>query len=306
MTDKLRGEHRDVEIARTAGRQHGVITARQLGMLGLSRQAISDRAAAGRLHRVHRGVYAVGHPALGTTGRRVAGVLAFGAEAVASHITAAAIWLIRQTSSATIHVTVPSSSRSRPGLRVHRAALTAADCAVVDGVPVTSLARTLVDLGSVVSAVQLRNAFVRAEQLRLVDMGAIEAVLAHQGRAPGAVALRGVLRVYNPRWEDARSVLELAFMDLVSTYGLPEPEINAWIESRFLVDALWRQQRLVVEVDGRTFHGTPSGRRDDARRDSALRSRGYRVVRLQYDVIVGRPDVAARRVERALGSQFVR
>ena len=294
--------NREAAIARVARDQHGLITTRQLVALGFDDAAIRYRVRAGRLHRVQRGVYAVGHTAMTVSARRLAAVLALGDLAFASHITAAAIWGIRQTASGLIHVTVPGAARDRAGIRVHRRASADADRTRRDAIPVTSLARTLVDLGDVVPTVQVRNAFVRAEHLRLVDMKAIDDALARAGRFPGPRRLREVLRVYDPRWERTRSALELAFLDLTAQFALPPAEVNAWIEDTFLVDALWRPQRLVVEVDSPRFHDTPSARRDDARRDHALRSSGYRVLRMRDADIERRSPAAAATIARALAT----
>jgi predicted transcriptional regulator of viral defense system len=297
---RKRATNREAAIARVARDQHGLITIRQLLALGFDEAAIRYRVRAGRLHRVRRGVYAVGHTALTVSGRRLAAVLALGDLALASHITAAAIWGLRQTASGLIHVTVPGTARDRAGIRVHRRVLTDADRARHEAIPVTSLARTLVDLGDVVPPVQVRNAFVRAEQLRLIDMQAIDDALARAGRFRGSATLREVLRVHDPRWERTRSNLELAFLDLASAFALPRPEVNAWIEDAFLVDALWRPQRVIVEVDSRRFHDTPTGRRDDARRDHDLQALGYRVLRVRDEEIERRSPVAATQIARLL------
>lgn len=281
MTDKSPRSAADRRIATIAGRQHGLITSRQLAELGLSRQATSDRATAGRLHRVRRGVYAVGHTVLSATAQRLAAVLAVGDLTLASHVTAAALWEIRQSTATTHHVTTTGDARSRERLVVHRARIHPDDRAMRHGVPVTSLARTLVDLGDVVPAVQVRNAFVRAEQLRLIDMTALDAALARGStRRSGPRVLRELLRGYDPRWERTRSDLELAMLDLLATRGLPEPEVNAWIDERFMVDFLWPAERLIIETDGSTTHDTPTARRADARRDHALTGLGYRVLRI--------------------------
>lgn len=300
--DRVTPTDRESAIARVARGQHGLITRRQLATLGFDDDAIRYRGRAGRLHRIHRGVYAVGHTALTASARRLAAVLALGTRAVASHITAAAIWGIRPSASGFVHVSVPGDARGRAGIRVHHRALTDDDCDRRDAIPVTSLARTLVDLGDVVPAVQVRNAFVRAEQLRLVDMVAIDAALTRAGRSPGPRRLREVLRVYDPRWEQTRSGLELAFLDVAQGFALPAPEVNAWVDHTFLVDALWRPQRLIVEVDSARFHDIPSARRDDARRDRALRAGGYRVLRVRDEELNGSPARVAASIARALAA----
>ncbi len=291
---------REAEIGRLASTQHGLITTRQLLALGFGEAAIRYRVAAGRLHRVHRGVYAVGHLALTVSGRRLAAVLALGDDAVASHITAAAIWDIRQTTSRLIHVTVDRDARDRPGIRVHRRPIQPVDVSIRDAIPVSSLARTLVDLGDVAPGVQVRNAFVRAEQLRLIDVRAIDDALDRARRFSGARRLREVLRVYDPRWQQTRSGLELAFLDLAQQFALPRPEVNAWIANEFLVDALWRDQRLIVEVDSARYHHVPSAERDDARRDHALRALGYRVIRAAENDVASERAALAATVARAL------
>lgn len=204
MVDKDAPGTTDSRIAAIAGRQHGLVTTRQLFGLGLTRQAVARRAATGRMHRVRQGVYAVGHTAATADGHLLAAVLTFGDPARASHRAAASLWRVRARSSAAVDVTIPGSARSRDDLRVFRRPVAADERAVIDGIPVTSLARTLVDLGDVVPFVQVRNAWVRAEQLRLLDMAAIDRSLERAGSRRGARALREVLRVYDPRWERTR------------------------------------------------------------------------------------------------------
>jgi predicted transcriptional regulator of viral defense system len=139
---------RDVAIARLAERQHGVVSLSQLNALGLGKAAVAKRAANGRLHRVHRGVYAVGHGRLTLPGRWMAAVLACGQKAVLSHRSAAGLWSLRPDNRANTDVSLPSrSARSRPGIDVHRSVtLTPADRTVKDGIPCTTLARTLLDV----------------------------------------------------------------------------------------------------------------------------------------------------------------
>ncbi|HVP03587.1 MAG TPA: type IV toxin-antitoxin system AbiEi family antitoxin domain-containing protein [Solirubrobacteraceae bacterium] len=294
---------RERSIAALAARQHGLVTIAQLSALGFGRSAVGRRVDAGRLHRVHRGVYAVGHPVLTTPGRRLAAVLACGPSAVLSHTSAAAIWELRVDDGGITHVTVARALRATPraGTRVHTTRrLPLEERAMVDAMPLTSVARTLVDLGDVLSARRVRGAFVRAEQLRLIDMRAVHAALAGARHRPGAAILREVLRGYDPRWQDTLSRLELLTLDVLAAHDLPEPEVNAWIENRYLADFLWREQRVILESDGDAVHATPGARRADARRDRDLARRGYRTLRATTEELHHRPHELARRLRGAL------
>ena len=292
---------REQALAALAGDQDGVVSRVQLQALGLSRTAIAHRLAQKRLHRVHLGVYAVGHAGITTRGRRWAAVLACGPGAVASHTTAAAAWDLRAELGLVRHVTVRpgNGSRSRAGVSVHRTRLTASDVTERDGLPVTTVARSLIDLGDVVRAEQVRRAFIRAEQLRLLDVEEIDAALERSGRRRGPAILRGLLRAYDPRWQATRSGLELRMLDIVRAAGLLQPEVNAWIGGRWEADLLWPGERLIVEGDGAGVHGTPSARARDAVRDRALRRLGYRVMHVT-EAELGSPSAVAGRVARAL------
>jgi hypothetical protein len=233
----------------------------------------------------------------------MAAVLACGRGAAASHLSAAAALDLLPARGGPVHVTAPAGngSRSRAGIRVHsRRELPDGDVVVADGCRVTSVARTLVDLGDVSSHQELRRAFVRAEQLRKLDMRALESAFDGAGRRRGRRLLRELLAAYDPRWSETRSRLELAMLDVVQRFALPEPEVNAWLLGRFLVDFLWRDARLVLETDGEEVHGTPTARRDDARRDHALRRAGFRVMRASFREVRTRPDAVAARVAAAL------
>jgi very-short-patch-repair endonuclease/predicted transcriptional regulator of viral defense system len=304
MREELSSMGRSRAIAELAGRQHGVVASRQLEALGWSTSAIGRLVAAGRLHRVHRGVYAVGHRVLPADGHRLAAVLACGDAALASHATAAAIWGLRHGTGRLVQVTVGADRghRSRAGIRVHRAGdLTPADHALVRAIPVTSVARTLADLGDVAPATHVRSAFAAAERIQLLDMAAIDAALSAAGtRRRGPRILGELLRAHDPRWSQTRSDLELAMLDLLEAHDLPAGEVNAWVAGRYVADILWPDRRLVVEVDSDRYHRSPSARRADARRDHDLRRLGYQVLRITEHDLADEPRAVAQRLRRAL------
>lgn len=293
--------HAGRALAALAAHQHGVVATPQLLELGFTRSGLTRRVAHGRLHPVRPGVYAVGHARLSAAGHRWAAVLASGAAAVASHQTAAAVWDLRRLRGPAQHVTVMpgNGSRSRLGLRVHRTRLTEDDITEVEGMRVTRVGRTLVDLGDLVRAESVRRAFIRAEQLRLLDMAEIDGALERAGRRRGAAILRGLLRAYDPRWQATRSGLELRALDIVRAGRLPQPEVNAWIAGRWEADLLWPDRQLVVEVDGGAIHDAPGARARDAVRDRALRRLGFRVLRLRERELSD-PEAVARRLRRAV------
>lgn len=292
---------RERRLSRLAARQHGVIAVRQLRELGFSAQSISRRVALGRLHRLHRGAYAVGHPRTTAAGRRVAAVLACGEPAAASHRTAAAmLGLLSASRMQDVTVWAGNGGRSRPGIAVHRTASPdPVDLIEQDGVLVTSIARTLCDLGDVVPAGRVRRALVMAEREQLLDMDEVDRALRAPSRRRGPATLRELLRRYDPRWQRTRSGVELTFLDLVAGHGLPAPEVDAPVAERYIADFLWRSGRLIVEVDGGWSHGAATDRRSDARRDAGLRRAGYRVLRVTERDLES-PDAVAARVAAAL------
>ncbi len=296
-------ERRERRVAALATGQHGTVASWQMLEAGLSRAAISRRVRQGRLHRIHRGVYSVGHPLLSAQGVRMSAVLACGPGAVLSHTSAAVTWGLLAGDKAVTHVSVPNrdGSRGSAGVRVHRKTTLAPDeRTVIEGLPVTTVSRTLVDLGDVVPAAQVRRAFINAEQARVLDMRTVEASLSRALRLPGARTLREILKCYDPQWQRTRSALELMMLDLLSAAGLPAPAVNDWIAGRFMVDFLWRERALIVETDGEHVHGTATARRVDARRDRELSRLGYRVVRFSYAEVHDTPTEVAAKVAAAL------
>jgi very-short-patch-repair endonuclease len=278
----------DLEIARLADAQHGVVTRSHLLHAGLTNERIDRLARAGRLHRLYRGVYAVGHRVLTLEGRWMAAVLACGPNAALSHTTAAAARDLRRADSA-IHVTVPGrGGRQAPrGITLHRSpTLTPAQVVRYRGIPVTTVARTIIDLAGTVTREELERIVDEADRRRLVDFAALRSA-----RSP---ALRAVLRAYDPA--PTRSELERRFLRLCRERGLQRPEVNAVIEG-IEVDFVWRDRRLIVEVDGYAFHRSPADFERDRERDVHLAMRGWTTRRFTWRQVTTR----AKWVAAAIG-----
>jgi very-short-patch-repair endonuclease len=274
----------DVQIAALADRQHGVVTLHQLQLLGLSKSAVSKRARSGRLHRIHRGVYAAGHSRLTGRGHWMAAVLACGPRAALSHRSGAGLAGLRQDNRLRADVSLPSpSARARKGIEVHSSVtLTPEDITTVDGIPCTTVARTLVDLGDVVPRRAVEQAVEQAEILQLFDLNAVEQAIERAGPKRGTGLLLSVLEELSGPTLTA-SELEEAFLALCREAALPTPEVNVWLTlgdgSAVKVDFLWRRERLVVETDGHPFHRTRQSRERDTRRDVLLRLAGFEPIR---------------------------
>lgn len=253
----------------------------QLGCLGIGRGAIRRRLESARLHRLYVGVYAVGHRALGQDGRWMAAVLACGPHAALSYRSAGASFGIRPSARERIDVTVQCRGRrQRPGIQIHCVRhLDSADVTEHRKIPTTSVARTLLDLAEVIPATQLNRAIEAAERLELFDLRSIDEVLARSNGHRGTGRLRCALAAHHEA--DTRSDLEARFLDLCREAGLPLPATNVFVEG-FLVDAVWNEQRLIVELDGYAYHGTRAAFERDRRRDPALALAGYRTVRITH------------------------
>jgi very-short-patch-repair endonuclease len=292
----------DGRLAELAAAQHGVVSLTQLRGLGLGARAAQYRGARGRLHRVHRGVYAVGHRLLSPDGNRVAAVLACGPGAVLSHRSAAAAWGIRASHRARIEVTRTGRGRVSPRIEIHGVvSLAPDDTTHLRAIPITSLARTLVDLAAVIPEPALERAVHEAEVLRLLDVAAVHAAIARAPNRRGIAALRAILGTPSPG--PTRSALERRFLALCRGGDLPMPRLNAWValdERRVEVDALWEPERLIVELDGAATHHTTRRFHEDRRRDAALAARGYVVVRLTWPRVAGEPDAVVEELGRVL------
>jgi very-short-patch-repair endonuclease len=295
----------DLLIAALAGAQHGIVSRAQLRALGLSDQAISRRVCAGRLHRIHRGVYSVGHRVLTIEGRWMAAVLAAGRDAVLSHASAAAAWDLRPVGSGAIHVTVagdPGRSR-RAGIRIHRSStLTPDETTEHKAIPITTPARTLIDLAGTLKGRPLEQALDRAELLRLIDFADLRRALTEHPTRPGSPSLQAMLSRYMIGSAPTRSVLEERFLRRCDDHGLRRPETNTRIEG-IEVDFAWRDARLIVEVDGYAFHRSSSAFEADRARDVTLTLAGWRVLRFTHAQVTGRATwVAAAIAHRVAAS----
>jgi very-short-patch-repair endonuclease/predicted transcriptional regulator of viral defense system len=270
----------DTAIAALADRQHGVVTYQQLTELGLGPGAIMTRIGNRRLHTLHKGVYAVGHRTLTPAGHKLAAVLACGPTAVLSHKSAGALWELLTTDQTRTDVTVPGTSRAGPrGVRVHRARrLHPEDVQIVDGIPVTSVARTVFDLAGGFTEPQLLRVIEQADRSGKLDCRALERLMERNPRRSGSKLLRSILADYAGA-PLTRSELERRFQDLVRQARLPPPGLNVEIAG-FTVDVCWPQWRLVVELDSRGYHSDPGAFERDRVRDATLQRGRYRILRV--------------------------
>lgn len=267
----------DRVIAELADRQHGVVATWQLIALGMTQDDIDYRARIGRLHRIHRRVYAVGYRTLTPKGHRMAAVLACGPDATLSYRSAAAHWGIGRASWK-FDVTTPRATRNRKKIRAHRSVLHPEDVTVHDGIPITSVARTIVDLAAQLKPDQLTYLVEEADRHERADLRALERVMARRPHAPGIRRLQEVLKAYRGP-ADTRSKLERNFRALVTKAGLPEPQYNV-VLAGLTVDVYWPQWKLVVELDGEPYHANPRAFETDRIRDATLQKLGLRVLRV--------------------------
>jgi very-short-patch-repair endonuclease len=288
-------------LARLAAKQHGVVSVGQLRELGLDASATRRRVVGGQLHPLHRGVYAVGHKVLKVHGIYMAAVLACGEGSALSHRSAAHLWDLRP-SPEKVTVTVPRQRAGPSGIQVHQArTLDDADMTSRNGIPVTSLARTLLDLAGILSSRELKRAIDQAERLQLFDLAAVDDVVARARGRRGARALRRAVAAWRPR--HTRRELEARFAELVERADLLRPLFNVFVDSgrsRHEVDAFWLSRRLVVELDGFDYHRTRADHERDSAKTADLELAGFRVVRLTWDDVTIRRRETERRLRSLL------
>ena len=260
------------------------------------------------MHRVHRGVYAVGHRAIGKHGELRAAVLACGEGAVISHGTAAALWELRDQRPALIDVTGGrQAGRKIDGIRCRRCRYpTPEEIEVRNGLPLTSPARTLVDSAGMLGTPSLRRMVERAAVLKLLDLAALDLAIHEAQRRRGLKSLRAILGAWQTEdgsVPDLRSDFEALVLPRLLTMGLPRPACNKTLRlegERLMVDFLWEQQRVVVETDGAGTHATPVAFQRDRRRDQILVASGYRVVRATWNQMRDESDAVVHRIARIL------
>lgn len=260
----------DWHVSDIAAKQYGVVSTAQLRECGVTRDAIRRRVEAGRLHRLHQGVYAVGFAGPSPEGRWMAAILASGQGAVLSHGSAAAHWGLLRPVLGPVDVSLPTQAgrRRRDGIRLHRrVALGPDQITRHKGIPITTPAVTVADLRGAVPPRLARRARRQAEMLGMSLGAGVES-------------------------DRTRSDLERDFLRLCRRHNLPIPEVNARI-GRLTVDFLWPRRRLVVETDGYRYHRGAVAFEEDRDRDLALRGLGYDVLRLTYRHVTTEADRVA-------------
>jgi very-short-patch-repair endonuclease len=294
--------HRALKIAEVAARQRGLVTRMQLREAGLTRDTIDSWLKSARLHSLYRGIYLLGHARRTEGVRELGAVLACGPGAVVSHRSAAGLWRLLPAPSGDVEISVAGRNCGRrPGIRLHRVvALDRCDVRKLGGIPVTSPARTILDVAAVVTPRELERALAEAQARRLTLRSELSALLARVGARPGVVALRTLIE------DDSvpvltRSEAEERLLALIRNAQLPPPEANVRV-GRHEVDFLWREQRLVVEVDGFKYHSSRGAFERDRLRDAELSGMGFRVMRITWHQLVREPEALIARIATALAA----
>ena len=279
---KLRGADVDAVIAELAARQHDVVGRVQLIAAGVSRMAIEHRLRARRLRRVHRGVYTTSHGELSADAWAMAGVLRAGEEAVLSGGSAGHRWGMLGSGPTRIEVTVPRERRQCRAVRFHYGRIAEDEVTTLRGIPITSVSRTIFDLAATATPQRVAAAMKEAEVLRLTDCLSIPDLLA---RYPGRAGTRTLRAVTGEPVRRTRSELELAFLEFVARRHLPLPETNVWLQigdGWIEADCVWREQRVIAELDSHGVHDTLTAFESDRARDRRLAVRRWKPIRITW------------------------
>jgi hypothetical protein len=305
---KSRQAGRDWQLGEEATEHGGLVSVDRLRDIGVSRRAAAYRAEEGRLHRVHRGVYAVGHRSIGRLGMLRAAVLACGEGAVISHGTAAAMWGLWDRWPALIDVIVPcEAGRKIDGVRAHRCRYPSAEeVRARGGVPCTTPARTLVDAAGTYGRSRLQGFAEEALVRKLLEFRALDLAM-HRAKGRRGVRTLGAIadqwRMPSGEAPDVRSIFEARMLPPLVAVGFEWPECNRTLRiggETFMADFYWPKQRLLIETDGEATHGTPVAFSDDRRRDQVLMAEGYQATRVTWWHMKHEPTATIRRIRKML------
>jgi len=294
------------ELMRIASRQHGLITRAQLLRLGMSRDAIDNRVKSGRLRPFRRGIYLVTPttpplaPEMAAILSSPNGSLLFGPSAAYLHKL-----LPHPAHPRLVHVAVPGHDPGRkPGIRIHRSRIRPDERTSRQGIPLTSAARTILDLGATLDRSTLEQVVAEAHRRHMASADDLLAVIARHPRRSGTRVLRELLNAdRSPAF--VRSRAEGRLLALLRRARLPEPETNAKLGA-FEIDLLWRDQRIATEVDGGPFHTALPDRRRDQAKDAELLRAGYKILRLGWHQITEEPEATVALIARMLERRAVR
>jgi very-short-patch-repair endonuclease len=296
--------HPDWAIADLAERQHGVVSRPQLIDLGVSAGGIDRRIHRGYLHRLHSSVYAVGQRQLRTEGLLMAAVLAGGRGAVLSHRSAAGHWgILRQDRGRRIEISTPTARRHIGEVRRHEIRHAPGEIAVKNGIPVTTLRRTIVDLSGAVPVPGLEAAVREAQYRHRIDSDSLRRLLREYRGRRGIARLRSALDNLGigPRGR-TRSPLEDRFASLLARTDIRQPELNVLVDiggQMIEADCLWSNERVIVELDGGAEHRTDAAFQSDRARDRRLQALGWKVGRVTHEHL-DEPEAVLADIRRML------
>jgi very-short-patch-repair endonuclease len=301
---KSSAREKDRAMAELAKRQHGVMARRQLLALGMSERAIDGRVGRGQLHQIFRGVFVFGSRRISRKGRWMAAVLAAGEGAILSHRSAARLWRLLPPAAEVFDVTCPPHRIvRRRGIVNHSLQLDDDEWLVRDTIPVTSPFRTIFDLAAVLPMRELERAFHEAEAWEMTDRVSLPMLLERYPGRRGAKSLRALLEAPQPVGI-TRNDFEEAFVALVDRYAVRRPRMNAPLSIRgrfFEIDALWESERVAVELDSRSIHGTRKKFESDRQRDRILIAEGWRTMHVTWRQLQEEPEAIADDLKKALG-----
>lgn len=293
----------DGTVAELAARQHGVVARWQLYMIGVTRDAVRRRVENGRLHRVRRGVYAVGHRRLTERGTWMAAVLAFGPDALLDNRSNAALRSLMPDRRPIVDVTVPGRGRKGlAGVRLHLPRrLHPDDVDVYDGIPCTSVARMLLTVAATEPQRHLERIFEAAERERVLDLRDVRALLERSHGHTGRPALLALTEQFHDPPPNLKSKLEARFLELLDRAGIPRPALNVTLLGHE-VDMLWKRERVVVELDSWEFHRTRRAFERDREKVVKLQLAGHRVLPFTWKRMAAEPEALLEAVQTALAS----